>query len=124
MSHSDVIKHCSLGERRLGGLRQGVRLLHSCHGHQRDPEQPPGRNRRDQKARDGENDIEMLQLAGVGCAMANAVDKVKAVADRVLRGTNDEDGVYHADFPSEGHSFEPEDLELDLPFPGAGGRRT
>ena len=47
-------------------------------------------------AGDGENDIEMLQLAGVGCAMANAVDKVKAVADRVLRGTNDEDGVVEA----------------------------
>ena len=28
--------------------------------------------------------------------MANAVDKVKAVADRVLRGTNDEDGVVEA----------------------------
>src|SRR5690606_37058072 len=40
------------------------------------------------------NDIDMLETAGYGVAMANAVDDVKAVADRVtLR--HDEDGVAH-----------------------------
>ena len=37
----------------------------------------------------------MLRFAGVGVAMANAADEVKAVADRVTL-SNDEDGVAHA----------------------------
>jgi Cof subfamily protein (haloacid dehalogenase superfamily) len=41
---------------------------------------------------DGENDIEMLQLAGIGVAMGNAMPKLKAVADYVT-ASNDEDGV-------------------------------
>jgi Cof subfamily protein (haloacid dehalogenase superfamily) len=41
---------------------------------------------------DGENDIEMLQLAGIGVAMGNAMPKLKVVADHVTV-SNDEDGV-------------------------------
>lgn len=44
---------------------------------------------------DGENDIEMLKLAGIGVAMGNASDKVKAAADYVTDGV-DVDGVEHA----------------------------
>lgn len=44
---------------------------------------------------DGENDIEMLQLAGLGVAMGNAGAALKAVAGTVV-GTNDEDGVAQA----------------------------
>ncbi len=45
---------------------------------------------------DGDNDIAMLQYAGLGIAMANASDAAKAAADRVLPYTNDEDGVAKA----------------------------
>ena len=41
---------------------------------------------------DSENDIEMLETAGCGIAMGNALDSVKAVAKDVTLG-NDEDGV-------------------------------
>ena len=41
---------------------------------------------------DGWNDVPMLQWAGLGLAVANAVDPAKAAADRVI-GSNDEDGV-------------------------------
>lgn len=41
---------------------------------------------------DSENDIEMLQAAGCGVAMANAKDHVRAAADDVTL-SNDEDGV-------------------------------
>lgn len=44
---------------------------------------------------DGENDISMLKAAGVGVAMGNGLDSVKAVADE-LTLTNDEDGVAEA----------------------------
>ncbi|GBF87560.1 haloacid dehalogenase-like hydrolase [Raphidocelis subcapitata] len=44
---------------------------------------------------DGENDIEMLQLAALGVAMGNAGPRVKAAADRVV-ASNDEDGVAEA----------------------------
>ncbi len=44
---------------------------------------------------DGFNDLAMLRFAGMGVAMANAADEVKAVADRVTL-SNDEDGVAHA----------------------------
>ncbi|MBE5802156.1 MAG: HAD family hydrolase [Clostridiales bacterium] len=37
-------------------------------------------------------DIGMLRLCGVGVAMGNAIDPVKAIADRII-GTNDEDGI-------------------------------
>ncbi len=42
---------------------------------------------------DSPNDKEMIANAGVGVAMGNAVDEVKAVADRETL-TSDEDGVY------------------------------
>ena len=35
----------------------------------------------------------MIQYAGVGAAMANAADRVKAVADFVTEKDNDNDGV-------------------------------
>jgi hydroxymethylpyrimidine pyrophosphatase-like HAD family hydrolase len=41
---------------------------------------------------DDTNDIEMIQAAGIGVAMSNAIPEVKAVADRVTL-SNDEDGV-------------------------------
>ena len=41
---------------------------------------------------DDTNDIEMIQEAGVGVAMGNAVPELKAVANRITL-TNDEDGV-------------------------------
>lgn len=42
---------------------------------------------------DSENDISMLKGAGLGCAVANAMDNVKEAADLVGEKTNDEDGV-------------------------------
>lgn len=44
-------------------------------------------------AGDGENDISMIQAAGLGIAMKNALDTVKAVADTVTKSTCREDGV-------------------------------
>lgn len=44
---------------------------------------------------DGENDIEMLQLSGIGVAMGNAHDRVKAAADVTVRDNN-EAGVAQA----------------------------
>lgn len=41
---------------------------------------------------DDTNDVEMVAESGLGVAMGNAVDEVKAVADRVT-ATNEEDGV-------------------------------
>lgn len=41
---------------------------------------------------DAENDISMLQAAGIGVAMGNAADAVKAAADYVT-GSNNEDGI-------------------------------
>lgn len=44
---------------------------------------------------DGFNDLSMIRYAGLGVAMANAQETVKANADRITRYTNDEDGVAH-----------------------------
>ncbi|XAR69283.1 Sugar-phosphatase [Bertholletia excelsa] len=44
---------------------------------------------------DGENDIEMLELASLGVALSNGSDKTKSVAD-VIGASNDEDGVADA----------------------------
>lgn len=44
---------------------------------------------------DGENDIEMLELASLGVCLRNGSDKTKAVAD-VIGVSNDEDGVADA----------------------------
>lgn len=41
---------------------------------------------------DAENDIPMLRAAGMGIAMGNAAEPVKAASDRVTR-TNNEDGI-------------------------------
>lgn len=41
---------------------------------------------------DGFNDLEMIEYAGLGVAMGNAVPELKAIADLVT-ATNDEDGV-------------------------------
>ena len=44
---------------------------------------------------DGENDLEMIEMVGVGVAMGNAGPKVKAIADAVVT-SNDDDGVAEA----------------------------
>lgn len=44
---------------------------------------------------DGENDVEMIRLAGVGVAMGNAMPAAQAAAEYIV-GTNDEDGVAQA----------------------------
>ena len=44
---------------------------------------------------DGYNDIEMVQRANVGVAVGNAVDELKALADKVV-ASNDESGVAEA----------------------------
>ena len=41
---------------------------------------------------DGLNDLTMIEAAGVGVAMSNAVDEVKRAA-KVVTASNDEDGV-------------------------------
>ena len=43
---------------------------------------------------DGHNDIEMLEAVGMGVAMGNAKDEVKAKADFVCKSVED-DGIYH-----------------------------
>ena len=44
-------------------------------------------------SRDEENDLSMLKWAGLGVAMANAVPKVKAIANHTTTRTNEESGV-------------------------------
>lgn len=44
---------------------------------------------------DGENDMQMIQGAGIGVAMGNAVISVKESAD-VIVSSNDDDGIYEA----------------------------
>lgn len=44
---------------------------------------------------DAQNDASMLELAGIGVAMGNAVPQVKALADEVT-DSNDEDGIAHS----------------------------
>ncbi|MDY7557231.1 HAD family hydrolase [Cryobacterium sp. 10C3] len=44
---------------------------------------------------DSSNDIEMLQVCGVGIAMGNATDEVKSHADEVTTAVLD-DGVWNA----------------------------
>lgn len=41
---------------------------------------------------DQNNDIEMIEMAGLGIAMGNATDKLKDLADLVI-GSNEEDGI-------------------------------
>jgi len=42
---------------------------------------------------DGDNDIEFIEKSGLGIAMRNARDNVKAVADEITEHTNGDDGV-------------------------------
>ena len=44
---------------------------------------------------DGQNDISLIKYAGIGVAMANAVDDLKAAADKVTL-SNEEDGIAYA----------------------------
>ena len=44
---------------------------------------------------DNNHDIEMLQFAKIGVALGEGTDKVKAAADYVTTGIDD-DGVYNA----------------------------
>ncbi|GAU77694.1 Cof-type HAD-IIB family hydrolase [Fusibacter sp. 3D3] len=44
---------------------------------------------------DNENDMDMIQYAGVGVAMSNATEALKAVANYIAM-SNDEDGLLHA----------------------------
>ena len=44
---------------------------------------------------DGENDLELLRMAGLSVAMGNAADAVKAAADAVV-GSNEDAGVAEA----------------------------
>jgi hydroxymethylpyrimidine pyrophosphatase-like HAD family hydrolase len=41
---------------------------------------------------DEENDLPMIEYAGIGVAMANAISRVKEIAD-VVTDSNEEDGV-------------------------------
>lgn len=43
---------------------------------------------------DADNDIDMIEYAGLGVAMGNAFENVKAIADYISK-TNEEDGVAH-----------------------------
>ncbi len=42
---------------------------------------------------DESNDISMIEAAGLGCAMANAKDNVRAIADFVTKKDNNHDGI-------------------------------
>jgi hydroxymethylpyrimidine pyrophosphatase-like HAD family hydrolase len=44
---------------------------------------------------DSENDYSMINAAGIGVAMGNASDDIKAIADYITT-TNEEDGVGEA----------------------------
>uniref|UniRef100_UPI00259A8B35 HAD hydrolase family protein n=1 Tax=uncultured Granulicatella sp. TaxID=316089 RepID=UPI00259A8B35 len=44
---------------------------------------------------DANNDIEMLQFAGLGIAMGNASEEVKTIAD-IVTDTNENNGVIKA----------------------------
>ena len=61
---------------------------------------------------DDYSDIEMLQGCGIGAAVSNAIDEVKAVADYVCL-SNDEDGVAKW---LEGHTGHTMDTEVSIGF--------
>jgi len=42
---------------------------------------------------DEENDLSMIEAAGVGVAMVNGTDEVKSVADYITENSNNEDGI-------------------------------
>ena len=44
-------------------------------------------------AGDAPNDLDMIKAAGIGCAMSNGTDEVKAAADYVTERDNNSGGV-------------------------------
>jgi Cof subfamily protein (haloacid dehalogenase superfamily) len=68
------------------GNTKGARLHEFLAQHQIDPQQMIAIG-------DNHNDISMLKLAGVGVAMANAEAEVKAIADRITKESNNEQGI-------------------------------
>jgi hydroxymethylpyrimidine pyrophosphatase-like HAD family hydrolase len=42
---------------------------------------------------DAANDLTMIEAAGIGVAMANATDEVKAIADYITSRDNNHDGI-------------------------------
>lgn len=42
---------------------------------------------------DENNDLEMIDYAGVGVAMANSIDELKSIADEIAPSSNNEDGI-------------------------------
>ena len=71
---------------RKGGKSAGIQRYLKEHGYTREEIMAFG---------DGENDIEMIRFAGIGVAMGNASDEVKAAADYVT-DTVDDDGIEKA----------------------------
>jgi Cof subfamily protein (haloacid dehalogenase superfamily) len=69
-----------------GGKSAGMQIFLDEHGLKRSETMAFG---------DGENDIDMLKFAGIGVAMGNAKDSVKAVADYVTDSV-DEHGIENA----------------------------
>ena len=69
-----------------GGKSAGMQIFMNKQGLQRSETMAFG---------DGENDKEMLEFAGIGVAMGNARDSVKAVADYVTDSVDD-DGIENA----------------------------
>ena len=68
------------------GNTKGARLSEFLAQHQIDPQHVVAIG-------DNHNDISMLKLAGLGVAMANAEDEVKAIADQVTRESNNGQGI-------------------------------
>lgn len=44
---------------------------------------------------DENNDLEMIDYAGIGVAMENSIDELKAIADEIAPASNNEDGIAH-----------------------------
>lgn len=68
------------------GNTKGARLMEFLRAHQISPEQVIAIG-------DNHNDISMLQVAGLGVAMANAEEAVKAIAGRVTKESNNGQGI-------------------------------
>ena len=69
-----------------GGKDHGIRKILEVHGFTREESIAFG---------DSDNDLEMLEFAGIGVAMGNAAESVKEVADYVTSHI-DEDGIWNA----------------------------
>ena len=80
--HSRGIDICAAD----GGKEQGIMHLLERYGLKREEIVAFG---------DAENDIEMLQYAGIGVAMGNATEAAKAAADYVTADIDD-DGIWKA----------------------------